>query len=101
MTLREALVAVRELLADESRWTKGVYARTKWGTPIDSQNPYAVRWCVAGAATKICGDNPLRYVVQGTFCAGAPDSIVVINDRSTHAEVLARLDAAIERCKDH
>ena len=95
MTLREAIVAMRELLADESRWTKGAYARRENGNQIDSQDPNG--WCAAGAAIKVCGVSPLLLAIYEAFRAGDPAPVVVINDRSTHAEVLARLDAAIER----
>lgn len=40
---------VKELLTDESKWTKGVYARTAEGHRADSSKPEAVVFCLLGA----------------------------------------------------
>ncbi len=39
-----------ELLTDESKWTKGAFARTKSGVGLwNGSSPNAVCWCLSGA----------------------------------------------------
>lgn len=40
---------VKELLTDESKWTKGEFARTAEGMCCGSLSSFAVRWCLDGA----------------------------------------------------
>lgn len=98
MTLREALVAVRELLADESRWTKGALARDLRGRAVRPEDTRASQWCIYGAAMHVCSEKATRSEALNAFRGSSRKSLLALNDRSTHAEVLARLDAAIERC---
>lgn len=58
--LRADAAAVRELLSDKSRWTKGYYARDKEGAPVEALDETAVCWCTAGAIIKVVGPNPGR-----------------------------------------
>lgn len=49
-----------ELLADESKWTTGSYARKANGAPVHFDSPEAVCWCAAGAIWK-CSGTTKRY----------------------------------------
>lgn len=40
---------VKELLTDESKWTRGAYARDSMGHHISSTDPDAKCWCLQGA----------------------------------------------------
>ena len=46
---------MRELLADKSRWTQGVYARDKDGLSVDFDSPAAICWCISAAFQKCYG----------------------------------------------
>lgn len=39
-----------ELFSDESKWAKGDGAYNADGEPIASRSPFAVKWCLMGAA---------------------------------------------------
>jgi hypothetical protein len=94
MTDRELLLALRAKLATPSRWTQMAGARDKRGGCVDVASNQAVCWCLAGAC-----------VNQGTFyefrLLGFQNisQLVAWNDapERTHADVLARIDEALER----
>lgn len=54
-TKLETLRAVRELLSDPSRWTRGAYARDAEGNYANASGPNAVCWCAVGAFEKVTG----------------------------------------------
>jgi len=98
MTTLEALVAVRELLADESRWCKGLFAADEKGFPAAVDDPFARKWCLSGAIEKVAGNGTvvsieLRRSLELNGCCSR------FNDTHTHAEVLALIDRAIARQK--
>lgn len=95
MTTLELLRGVRELLAVPERWTKKAFARTATGTICNDTQDVAVAWCIRGAAYRL-------GLGHDEFCSSmlySPNDLSRWNDapERTHAEVLARLDAAIER----
>lgn len=47
---------VHELLSDESKWTKGVYARGADGRPLATSDPDATCFCLLGGL-RICYPN--------------------------------------------
>lgn len=47
---------VRELLSDESKWTKGYYARDKYLHLVSYDDPQAVKFCLMGALDKCYDD---------------------------------------------
>lgn len=101
MTVREALVAIRELIGDEARWTQGEYARNQFGRRVDPRDETACRWCFDGAAKRVtAGDAALFLMITRAFEHRSRRLSHEINDSSTHAEVMARIDAAIARCKE-
>lgn len=56
---------MRQLLPNESRWTKGAYAVSSTGRSLDEESPVVARMCLVGAsnrAAKLCAGglgNPL------------------------------------------
>lgn len=50
---------VHELLTDESKWTKGWYAKTVDGNKVSVTDDAAARWCLFGAVWK-CYRDPAR-----------------------------------------
>lgn len=90
----ELLTRVRERLARTEAWTQGERARNAAGWRCDPRSAYAVSWCVLGAAIAVGSDDEQIVEIFGDV---APHTnIVAFNDTRTHAEVLARLDAAIK-----
>lgn len=98
-TAIEILVAARELLSDEKRWTKEYYARDAAGEGVNPSSKRAVCWCLVGAMRKSpigklhqeVGLDLIHSVVDGHI-AGFND-----DPNTTHADVLRVLDAAIEK----
>lgn len=102
--MREHLIAMRELLSDPSRWTKGQLARNTHGEvcyPTDSE---ATCFCLYGAAVKIADDEALADELLEylrPFSVRTKDlGPVAFNDngRTTHADILKLLDEAIASC---
>jgi hypothetical protein len=92
----EVLTTGRELLADPKNWTKGWFARTKDGSTTHPDDPKAVCFCSIGAVGKTTpGQIKLRRDVINLLDQ-VTGGIVQFNDNSTHAEVLAVWDKAIE-----
>jgi hypothetical protein len=106
----------RELLADETHWTQGAYARDAfdkagdWGHWVAPCDEGAVRWCMVGAIAKCAGVIDLAGVesiavdlTDTAIRAGllsAPNSVLDVNDHNIHREVLgymANLADALER----
>lgn len=62
---------IRELLTDESKWTKGAAARDASGEPVLCNDPSAVAWSLDGALEALYGDwidlfspaKPIRYAI--------------------------------------
>jgi hypothetical protein len=48
---------VSDVLTDGSKWTKGRYGEDVNGENCGSRSPNAIRWCLAGALLKACGEN--------------------------------------------
>ena len=46
---------------------------------------------------RVCSEKAIRGEALNAFRGSSRKSLLALNDRSSHAEVLARLDAAIER----
>ena len=52
--LQAGLIAVDELLADKSRWTRFTFARSKIGLWVDSSSKSAFSFCLQGAVRRCC-----------------------------------------------
>jgi len=94
------LKRVRALLSDPARWTQGEMARNMFGAPTDPAGPNATCWCLMGAIQRETNDDPflagsvyqiLRTQLQGQSVSDFNDSRA-----TTHADIMAVLDKAIE-----
>lgn len=109
-TVRTALEAAREIIADKKRWTQGAMFRNKHGNEVASPEQ-AVRCCAMGAVTAVTATDQtrraaLRALQQTARELGLGD-IVIANDSKVlggrtrnrsgcHEDVLKMFDAAIE-----
>jgi hypothetical protein len=109
ITAKTVLSEARGLIADEANWTQGVWARDADGEPVKPGDPAAAAWCAQGAIVEVVlkhdrrGDNDLTLAIAealaphvgveppyvGTALVRKQDA-----ETTTHAEVLAWLDAA-------
>jgi hypothetical protein len=95
---------IRERLSDPARWTKRASAKMANGISCDFNNADAVCWCLTGAAHyEMPGreNSRLRRFAYRELIPG-PDpahNVITFNDNpdTTHADVLAKIDGAIER----
>ena len=99
MTTKQALIAMRELLSDPKRWTKGANARNAAGQSTCAGNSDAKCWCLAGAAIRTGNyEGCMRAIKKLTPDDRHLDGAVLFNDdpTTTHSDILRVLDAAIE-----
>lgn len=98
MSTKDILIATRELLSDESRWTKNSGGRTAEGAACSASNADAVAFCLAGAACRVSPEAGLDAISMAVMKHRSALSITSWNDHPfrTHADVLAFLDEAIE-----
>ena len=88
------LEAVRELLSDPNRWTKGAMARNARLWPVDTGNSTAQCFCLIGAMARITRrgiDNDRRYHNLRSLLT-YQNSLTYLNDSSSHEGLLAFLD---------
>ena len=93
------LSAMRNLLADEKRWTKSVSARNADGDIELPTSPSAVCWCVVGASIRAHDDlrnasqvaDDALSLLDHVVMAPNGHGVVAFNDaeETTHADVLA------------
>lgn len=99
----------RELLSDEKRWTKGMWARTAAMMPTDSKSEDAVCWCAMGALCRVIDydrDASEFRMATAYLTEALPPSwwgVSVFNDAkaTTHADLLAMFDRAIAKAEFH
>jgi hypothetical protein len=107
MNTVEILEKARELIIDESRWTREAYMRSADGERADEdQMDVAVCFCGVGAIAKAKGQNPMDAAesYEADLLAqaiGGREGIDFFdfNDTHTHAEVIAAFDLAIASAK--
>ena len=110
MTVKELLIAAKELISDPARWTKGAGARDAKGVSCNTDAPEAVCWCSAGAIyrTTLSGEclDEARRELSKAARKLAPElfgdqafftDYVGLNDakETTHADVMKMFDTAI------
>lgn len=116
-TVRDFLVATRDVIADPEHWTQGTWARDADGESVDAFSPDAVRWCAVGAMEKVertigkvdpdselsgfilwgKSRKYLRKTVSELNIEKVGSSIHMYNDSHSHDDVLRVLDQAIEK----
>jgi hypothetical protein len=109
-TIREALIATRELLSDPMRWTRGAVAKRADGQIVDIHDPEACRFCTVGGLNKVTGNEGSLFdecygALQVTSAAmfpseadhGEPTDPIDVNDGRGHADVIRMFDLTIER----
>lgn len=101
MTTAEVLQKARDLIADESRWTHGQYARDAEGYSVYPNEPSATCWCALGAVYHVLDtteedveDRPAP--IRALYLDNRPVPVDV-NDRDGHEAVLALFDEAIAK----
>ena len=96
-TAKQILIDAKELISNPVKWTTRFWARNAAGKPITSYSPEACQWCSWGALMKVQagGDINVAYQTLTDFMYG---NIAAFNDspNTTHADVMARFDRAIE-----
>ena len=97
MTTAEVLQKARDLIADESRWTHGWFARDEDGYEVQPNEPSACKWCALGAVYHVLDSEEAPIddepeAVRALYRGVIP---VEVNDIAGHAAVLALFDEAI------
>ncbi len=101
MTPCEVLCKLRELLSDESRWTRGTLARSEDGLPVGPCHDAAQCWCLLGGIDHVTGDDfdssmECRSILR-MDARIQEKGIAGFNDESCHCEVMDVLSDAIAR----
>lgn len=114
----EKLKEVRELLGDESRWTRRTMARDRVGESVSPVDDTAVCWCLVGAIRKVIGHDPVAQVLadippvvgvihhelgKTTYAGELPygtGSLTLWNDANVYDDVVAAVDRTIDRMED-
>ena len=97
-----ALRDLLTLLAAPERWTQERYACASQGYSVDPDDTSARRWCITGGVFKVTNSRgTYTRVLQCLVAVAMPRTGLLSrwNDAPsrTHADVLALIDAAIER----
>jgi hypothetical protein len=95
--MKDLLIKARNLIRAKSRWTQGALARDKNGKECGSSSPKAVCWCAEGALSHF---NRGRLSVPALIALDGyvPSSVADFNDKSTHKDVIALFNKAINAC---
>lgn len=105
METLDVLKGTRELLSDPAHWVQDVNAVDLVGEVVLPTSPDARSWCMIGAAIKVGGHegkevlpSALAEFVPLAFRVGQVALVASFNDAptTTHADILAALDGAIE-----
>ena len=100
MTVKEALIAARALIAKKSRWIQGSMARKKDGTSVTSDDSQAYKFCAVGALSNVVSKKTRIYDISSQKLARFMKPFITgFNDTHTHKEVLAAFDKAIKGCR--
>lgn len=93
----EVIRQMRELLAEESRWCKGFYARRADGSKCFSDDAGAVAWSLDGALALVLKrrgkSESSKDIVPRLSTAGVP--LAILNDAMKHRDVVVLLDSTI------
>lgn len=99
MTTAEVLQKARDLIADESRWTHGYFARDEQGYDVEPNEPSACKWCALGAVYHVLGSSEEEaWEAPAIKALHASNRIPAeVNDLEGHDAVLDMFDAAIAK----
>lgn len=102
MATIDVLRAMKARLSTPAKWARGVAARDKHGIRCRAEHERAVCWCLLGALGLSGAQGPDRLGAALILHSVLPDgsnTIPQFNDskKTTHADVLAVLDKAIEK----
>lgn len=97
-TVKENLIAVKDLLVSPQTWTREVLARDAEGKSVRPSDPHAVCFCILGACERVLGVHLDGYEeITGALYDQmfVDDYISNINDDKGFDAVHKLLDAAI------
>lgn len=100
MTAAEALRAAKAKIEDPGYWCKYYYARDADGKPTESFDQKACSWCALGAVLSIGADFHIFHYLHKAAKEYGCISADVLNDHSTHAQVMKMYDRAIELAEE-
>jgi len=92
------LIAARKLIEKPENWCQWSLAKNIKGEPVKINDPTAFSFCIIGALDKIIGkETPYSYNYnERDLLFSVTSNPAVLNDSSTHKEVLETLDAVIK-----
>jgi hypothetical protein len=100
---RQIVQRARALIATPQTWTQDEFARDGLGEPVSWRSPQAAQFCIWGAlnraAREMTGDEHLRVRLAdhaARALRSMTPSLSRLNDRGTHADVLALIDSYLE-----
>lgn len=102
MNTLEVLIAARKVIEKPENWTQGVLAKNRYGNAVYVYSEEAACFCSMGALYRaVDEDDCLKTNIIDDVAAilssiVQDDTVAGFNDKSTHAEVLALFDKAIE-----
>lgn len=92
LTVKELLVAAKEIISDESKWAQGYYAYDAEGNFAEPCDQSATCFCSLGALWKVSGGISGEVFDEAhlALCENSMEfSIVHQNDEGTHEELMA------------
>jgi hypothetical protein len=105
-TPRETLERALRVIADPMQWAQGGLARDRAGHIVEVFAPGACQWCALGALHKAAGEGAPSYSVRvmelldDAATMFGWRSIVDMNDRGVHADVVEAFKRAIAACAE-
>ena len=100
---RQIVQRARALIATPQMWSQEQFARDAAGEPVSWRSPQAAQFCIWGAlnraAREMTGDEHLRVRLAdhaARALRSMTPSLSRLNDRGTHADVLALIDSYLE-----
>lgn len=94
MTIKDDLIAARDLISDPKHWCQGAFAYNQNGEQTHSMGNEAVCWCALGAIKNVT--QAIKSPARDFFRRSLGVPITTFNDHSPHATVIAAFDKAIE-----
>lgn len=96
MTTAEVLESARYLIHIPEWWTQGASGRDKRGHRCATTDSACYSRCMAGAICAVTIQNG----IADSLLEGVASNYVYFNDTHTHAEVLQKMDQAIDIAKE-